>query len=184
MLPRLRRDLDSLFKLTVYRNTILDPSPGFLDICSRSRFILAGGNGIVASLHFLAKLPQKMRPHIRDIAILRDNLWEANTHNRVAWEPKWVHGKGRTRVTDFLRHALNLDALALYVPTIGEERHYCEYAPEAVCKMLADGTINVVRFIYQCSLGASPRNSCSFLRDIVGTVRRAIMAASGFCRCQ
>jgi hypothetical protein len=85
MLQRTRPRLHAIIKSTIRGQRFIAPSPYFLEICARSRFILGGSSFAHGSIRFLKRLPRIMSRYVRDIAIMDLNLTTKWSRTSEAW---------------------------------------------------------------------------------------------------
>lgn len=125
----------------VRHKTIRSPTPQFLALCEQSRFVFNGGSEFAIS--FLHVLPKRLSASIRFI-IPSGCLFGDDYPSRKAWsKPEGGH----TPFAASLRSNMqNLQEVSIFVLTQNTD-YYCSYGPLELCDMLADGTIDVVRFL-------------------------------------
>ena len=145
------RRAHNVIRQTIHGPRFVSPCRKFLDICTRSRFILGGSATVQQSLWFLSKMPKVMDDYVRDIVVMPGNLY-LNDHGACddAW---WKYGLGRVDeqailgkegedrsiFTGYLRNKFScLEALALFVPGLETADFYCDYSPHRGLRILQD----------------------------------------------
>jgi hypothetical protein len=79
-----------------------------------------------------------------------------------------------TPFTSYLEANFDLQSLSIWCPEHFSQSgiFYCDQPPKTGRKMLSDGKIDVLRFIYDKPLGPTPSHESTCLREATGTVHR------------
>jgi hypothetical protein len=167
---------------TIYLHRILSPSPVFLNICSRSRFVF--DYNAAAALWLISHIGLTGLS-VRDIVIQKNCLVAYNMMNRRSWSP--IEGDTtRCAFTDFIReHLRSLDSIALAVPrNLSDLQGYCKNAPESIIALLSDKMVNTVRFLYGHTQTNEEIETEVILRRVAGPLNAYLDAVVGIDGCE
>ena len=140
-------DITSAITAPELRRLILDGTP-FGGLWERSRFEITIGPSV--AMDFLTSFPRSLRYQVRSLVFRRRslNLARASNNSCFGWQKK---STGHSQCALFLRKKLlGLREIAIWVPAPGyfPMAHYPDSAPLEMVKLLREGIVDVVRFLY------------------------------------
>ncbi|KAF2117012.1 hypothetical protein BDV96DRAFT_17317 [Lophiotrema nucula] len=168
--PRFR-DISRIIRATVHRQRIFAPPPSFFKICTNSRLTLKSKD-LMATSYFLQTLPMHVRSCFLEVVIASEQVTtpEHYAAGDVAWT--WTEDNECGPYLTFIRRMLpNIRAIAIEVPSLNDPiDHYRIAAPHRLCRLLKEESVDMVRFLYRRSLGATPSQTSPLLENLVGLV--------------
>ncbi|KAF2870389.1 hypothetical protein BDV95DRAFT_608387 [Massariosphaeria phaeospora] len=143
LLKVLRPRVHEIVKTSIHTHRIVDACPMFLDICTRSCFFFS--TYAEDTLFWLKRIPEEMRPCVRDIVMMDQNLFADDEDTAEAWA--WINNnrKKGSLFTHVICDTLpNLRSIGLQ---LDESSSFAYLAPGLCCDMLKAGKTDIVRLI-------------------------------------
>lgn len=118
------------------------------DFCRKSRFELH--TDAIFSLVWLVSLPEQLRSCIRSLVIPELPLYLDSDENDTwrVWARRSETGNPPPFIQTLRQFLPCLNKVAIHVELDCSDPHYAPIAPQEVCEMLEDGTIDVVRLLF------------------------------------
>lgn len=118
---RLLKNLRNLLASQIYLQRIKEPTQAFLDVASRSRFVISLGPA--ETLFLVKRLPDNMKPLVKEIAFTLQPWDDAGP----LWGTLWSAGSVLTNT--LCSELSNLRTIAMELPHSGSEQEFWTAAP-------------------------------------------------------